>query len=205
MGTTLLWTDRNSKLYRETIGKMIDALRGYVGYFDINCICHGDTIYPLEATCRFGYPTLYVNMEGLAGELASTMYAVASGKNDPFHTTGPIAACVVVASPPWPYASQEVFEAYGKNAMVIVGGATNADLPEGLYPAEMRYKDGDFYTAGCTGFTCIAAAHGETIEQVLSEVYNRVARVNIPNMMYRTDIGATWHSDLALLREWCWL
>jgi phosphoribosylamine--glycine ligase len=205
MGTTLFWTTRQSKLYRETIQKMEERLRGYVGYFDINCICDRETIYPLEATCRFGYPTIFVNMEGLAGPLAETMYKVARGEQASFEIAGPIAVCVVVASPPWPYPSKEVFRQYGENSLVIVHCAEGARLPSGIYPAEMRYADGDFYTAGYTGFTAIAAASASTIEEARGEAYNRVGLVNISNMMFRTDIGATWHSDMASLREWGWL
>jgi phosphoribosylamine--glycine ligase len=205
MGTTQLWTNKLSRLYRETIARMTEKLRGYVGYFDINCICHDQTIYPLEATCRFGYPTLFVNMEGLAGPLGETMLRVARGEDAPFTASAPIAVCVVIATPPWPYASKEVFESYGANTLVIIGGAKDANFPEGIYPAEMRLQDGEFYTAGCTGFTTIVAGRGGSIEEARAAAYNRVNRVNIANMMYRTDIGASWHADMAQLREWCWL
>lgn len=210
MGTTLFWTTRQSRLYRETIGMMRGRLKGYVGYFDINCICHDQTMYPLEATCRFGYPTLYVNMEGLAGPLGETMRSIARGEDVPFHTSGPIAVCVVIATPPWPYTSPEVYHAYGANSLAIVGGArvdeaNGVSLPAGVYPGEMRLADGEFYTAGCTGFTTIVAGHAETIEEARAGAYNTAGRISIPNMMYRTDIGANWHADMARLREWCWL
>jgi phosphoribosylamine--glycine ligase len=205
MGTTLLWTNKLSRLYRETIGRMVTKLRGYTGYFDINCICHDQHIYPLEATCRFGYPTLYVNMEGLRPPFGETMFRVARGEFVNFETSAQIAACVVIATPPWPYTSPEVFAAYGANSLVIVGGADGTDLPEGIYPAELQHSNGSFYTAGGTGFTCVVAAHGTSIEEVRAEAYNRVGRINIANMMYRTDIGSLWHADISRLREWCWL
>jgi phosphoribosylamine--glycine ligase len=205
MGTTMFWTTRESSLYRKTIATFCEKLKGYTGYFDINFICHDQTMYPLEATCRFGYPTIFLKMETLKGNLGELMYRIASGEDSKIAVTHTIAACVVVATPPWPYSSKEVFEKYGANTMVIIQGATGGKLPPGIYPAEIRYEDGDFYTAGTSGFTVIAAGSGETIEEAKKLAYERVGLVNIPNMMFRTDIGARWDEDMKRLREWGWL
>src|SRR5205807_2351897 len=57
MGTLIFWRD-DTRLFRETTSKLKSQLAAvnYVGYIDINCIVNAGGIFPLELTCRFGYP-----------------------------------------------------------------------------------------------------------------------------------------------------
>src|SRR3990167_8123797 len=61
----------NNTIFKTTLEKMRDDIKksGYVGYIDINCIANARGIYPLEFTCRFGYPTISIQMEGITGEM----------------------------------------------------------------------------------------------------------------------------------------
>jgi len=205
MGTTMFWTHKKSRLYERTIGKMIAKLQGYVGYFDINCIVSNDKIYPLEVTSRFGYPTIYLKMETLEGDLGSIMLRIAMGEMINAPISDLISMCVVVATPPWPYDSKEIYDQYNSNTVITIEGRDNTKLPEGIYPVEVRYEDGDFYTAGQAGFSMVVAGAGRTIEEAKTVAYDRLQMINIPNMMYRTDIGATWQEDMAKLQSWGWL
>ena len=65
MGTLMFWSEPNN-LFKATLVKMLPALQesGYIGYIDINCIVNGRGIYPLEWTCRFGYPKRHVHSSG---------------------------------------------------------------------------------------------------------------------------------------------
>src|SRR3989339_1457815 len=76
MGTLMFWTQPNT-IFKATLEKMREELRAahYAGYIDINCIANARGIYPLEFTCRFGYPTISIQIEGVQsqwGEFLST-------------------------------------------------------------------------------------------------------------------------------------
>src|SRR3989338_9203801 len=66
MVTLMFWSEPN-RLFKHTLEKMKAPLAesGYSGYVDINCIVNGKGIYPLEWTCRFGYPTIEIQLEGI--------------------------------------------------------------------------------------------------------------------------------------------
>ncbi|MBU1149006.1 phosphoribosylamine--glycine ligase, partial [Patescibacteria group bacterium] len=82
MGTSMFWTMPN-RLFNSTIKKFEETLgrENYVGYFDLNCIVNGNGIYPLEFTCRFGYPTIFIQQEGMSMPLSEFFYKMAAGEN----------------------------------------------------------------------------------------------------------------------------
>jgi phosphoribosylamine--glycine ligase len=45
----------------------------------------------------------------------------------------------------------------------------------------------------------VVTGSGKTTEEARRQAYSRVANIMIPNMFYRTDIGAKWIEDSDLL------
>ena len=82
MGALMFWSEQNT-LFKTTLGKMLSALQasGYIGYIDINCIVNGRGIYPLEWTARMGYPTIFVQLEGITMPTAEWLYKLAKGES----------------------------------------------------------------------------------------------------------------------------
>ncbi|NUP97022.1 MAG: hypothetical protein HUU28_12755, partial [Planctomycetaceae bacterium] len=81
MGTSMFWTEANA-LVRETILRFEAPLArsGYTGYFDLNCIASSRGIVPLEATCRFGYPTIDIQLDGVLSPWSDFLAAQARGE-----------------------------------------------------------------------------------------------------------------------------
>ena len=59
---------------------------------------------------------------------------------------------------------------------------------EGHYD-ELRNADGALVTSGLYGWTMVVTGVGATAETARREAYDRAARVVLPNVRYRLDIG----------------
>jgi phosphoribosylamine--glycine ligase len=46
---------------------------------------------------------------------------------------------------------------------------------------------------------------GLTMDEARKQAYARVKNILIPNMFYRTDIGANWTQDSDMLQTWGYL
>jgi phosphoribosylamine--glycine ligase len=202
MGTSGFWYGP-STLFQQTLAKMKDRLAeaGYVGYIDINCIANVRGIFPLEFTCRFGYPTINLQLEGVLSRWGEFLAALARGQTFNLRTKKGFQVCVVVAVPPFPFVDPDAFKKFSEDAVVIFKKPMN----EGLHPCDIRVVDGDWRLAGNSGYAVVVSGSGSTMDDARREAYNRVKNIIIPNMFYRTDIGERWHRDGDLLQTWGFL
>src|SRR5882672_178627 len=199
MGTAMMFTGAN-RLYRETIDKMKKKLAdaGYVGYFDINCIATARGIYPLEVTPRFGYPTVSIQMEGVANPWGEFLYALATKKPFTLRTQKGFQVGVVIALPPWPFADLDTFRKFSEDAVVIF---TKPGMG-GVHLGDVKLEEGDWKITGHDGYALVITGSGPTMEEAHREAYARVKTIIIPNMFYRTDIGFRWRQEGDLLHTW---
>jgi phosphoribosylamine---glycine ligase len=199
MGTSMFWTGPN-RLYRETLEKMKPRLKeaGYVGYFDINCIATARAVYPLEVTPRFGYPTVSIQMEGIAMGWGDFFNQLAHHKNFTIKTQRGFQVGVVIALPPWPFQDLDTFRKFSEDAVIIF---TRPNM-EGIHLGDVKLEDGDWKLTGHDGYALVVTGSGATMEEARKEVYGRVKNIIIPNMFYRTDIGERWSQDGDLLHTW---
>jgi phosphoribosylamine--glycine ligase len=202
MGTSGFWHGV-STLFQQTLGKMKDrlALSGYVGYIDINCIANSRGIFPLEFTCRFGYPTINLQIEGVLSRWGELLSAMARGQAFSLRTKKGFQVCVVIAVPPFPFGDPETFRKLSEDAVVIFKRPMN----EGIHPCDVRLVGGDWRLVGTSGYAVVVTGAGSTMDDARREAYARVRNIIIPNMFYRTDIGERWHRDGDLLQTWGYL
>ena len=196
MGTLVFWA-QESRVFSLTLEKMKQPLveSGYVGYIDINCIANGTAIYPLEFTSRFGYPTVSIHMEGVQCEWGAFLYSIASGQNIVLDTKKGFQIGVVIAVPPFPFTDDKTFRKFSEDATILF---KKPDLA-GVHLGEVKKEGGDWRIAGRSGYALVVTGSGVTTEEARIQAYGRVANIMIPNMFYRTDIGAKWMKDSDLL------
>jgi phosphoribosylamine--glycine ligase len=197
MGTTGFWA-MDTRLFRETLGKMESRIGNYVGYFDINCIVNSRGIYPLEFTPRFGYPTINLQLEGVLSRWGELMHALATGQEFQLRTKKGLQLAVVVAVPPFPFSDNETFRKFSEDAPVVF----KKPVIDGIYPGEVKLVEGEWLLTGTSGYSLIVSGAGSTMDDARKEAYGKIKNIQIPNMFYRTDIGERWHRDSDLLQTW---
>lgn len=199
MGTSMFWCGPN-RLYNETLKKFEKRLGeiGFIGYFDINCIVNSRGIYPLEITPRFGYPTINIQMEGVASRWSDLLYALANRQPFQLKTNKGYQVGVVIAVPPYPYDDPDVYEKFSDDATILF----KKPVSEGFHHCDVKLVDGDWRIAGSSGYVMVVTGSGLTMVDAQREAYNRVKNIILPNMFYRTDIGNRWSRDGDLLQTW---
>jgi len=201
MGTSMFWCEPN-KLFKETTGRMGEDLRKskYVGYIDINCIVNGRGVYPLEFTCRFGYPTISIQQEGMLSDWGDFLHAIANGKDYELKAKRGFQVGIVCVVPPFPYEDKEEVEIYRDLSILF----KKPNL-EGIHLGDVKITDGIWRTAGNCSYHLIITGSGTTMEEARKQAYARIDNIILINMFYRTDIGATWGEDSDKLQTWGYL
>lgn len=203
MGTLMFWSKPNT-LFNSTLFKMKDALAasGYGGYVDINCIVNGRGIYPLEFTCRFGYPTIQIQQEGIQTPMGEFLYRLAAGENFELKTKRGFQIGVGIFVPTHLDHSKEMIDLYRDLPIFF----KKPDDLGGIHIDDVKLdKSGAWEVAGESGSLLIVTGAGTTVAEAQSQVYNRVKNIMIQNMFYRTDIGAKWPTDSDKLQTWGYL
>ncbi len=189
-------------MFRMTLAKMKDALAQskYVGYVDINCIATARGVYPLEFTCRLGYPTISIQIEGIQNPLGDMLYRLAKGEQFTLKTKRGFQIGVVIAVPPFPYDDRQVALIYKDSSILFKKG--NMD---GVHLGDVKFVDGDWHLAGDSGYVLVVTGVGTTTEEARKQAYTRIKNIILQNMFYRTDIGVRWYTDSDRLQTWGYL
>jgi len=201
MGTIATF-ERSSRLFELALAPLEPLLReaGHVGWINLNTIINEDGVWPLEFTCRFGYPGFAV-LEPLQavpwGELFRLLLD-RSSTGFPFHSG--FSACVVLTTPPMPLSRKEV------DAPVGLPIETGDVDPTHLHLGEVGLNGGQLVTAGLYGWTAVVTGIGPTVGEAQAAAYANAAKIQTPNLRYRLDIGdALIAGDLDRLADWGWV
>jgi len=202
MGTTMFWSEPN-KIFEQTLLKMAPRLadEGYVGYIDVNCIVNNNGIYPLEFTSRFGYPTIFIQQEGMITPIGHFLADLAHGVDPKLKVKSGFQVGVRIVMPPFPFDDNATFEAFTKNAVIVFKKGT----PEEVHIEDTKIVEGQWLVAGSSGVVLTVVGLGQTMKQAREQAYARVRNILIPNMYYRDDIGERWAEDSDKLHNWGYL
>ena len=199
MGTIVTY-DRSAGFFARTLKPLEPAFRahGHCGYVNLNTIVDEHGIWPLEFTCRFGYPGF-----AILGPLQETGWAdlfhSMSQRADRFATRPGFAAGIVLTVPPFPYTRKQIDEKVG--LPVFIAGGADAHFHFG----EVGLADGRLVTSGIYGWTMVVTGTGPSVEQARIESLRRAERVSTANLRYRRDIGERVAEEIARLEAWGYL
>jgi phosphoribosylamine--glycine ligase len=189
MGTVVTF-ERTTTFFEKTLAQMAPLLRAhtYCGYINLNTIVNERGIWPLEFTCRFGYPG-YAVLEPLQITSWATLFkAMATRSALRLETRPGFCVGVVMTTRPFPYVRTFVPEPIG--LPVMFEGALSDEDRRNLHFCEMSFDNGQLVTAGYHGWTMVVTGAGETVAHAQSQAYRLAGRVLVPNLRYRNDIGA---------------
>ena len=188
MGTVVTYS-RSKKFFGRTLGKMGPLLKenGYCGYINLNTMVNNSGIWPLEFTCRFGYPG-YAILDPLQRTSWADLFRLMIERNAVrFETEPGFAVGIVITTPPFPYSRDQVTEPIG--LPVLFDGDLAPAEKRNLHYGEVGLSAGALVTTGASGYTLVVTGTGETIE-IARDAANALAeKIIVPNARYRSDIG----------------
>lgn len=194
------------KIFKEGLAKLGGFLNetGYRGMCDLNTIVTDTKLYGLEWTPRFGYDasaTLFSLLP--TNSLGDFLYGCASGErlDSIIPDTSKYATAVRCSIPPYPFEELKV----GMQQQGVPLKLEPEDLKNFWLWDAMLYKDklvscGQGYgVVGCPIHT------GDTPEEAFHFTYERLKKLKIPNLQYRTDIAKQTITRLRRAESMGWL
>ncbi|MCR4335809.1 MAG: phosphoribosylamine--glycine ligase [archaeon] len=201
MGTAMFWSEPN-KIFNQSLKKFEKkfAEEKYVGYVDLNCIVNSNGIYPLEWTSRFGYPTIFIQQEGIQMKISEFLYELAHGTLKKFNYKSGFQVGVRIVVPPFPFKDKETFNVKSKDSVIFFQKGK-----EGVHIEDVKNVNDEWLVTGNSGVVLVVVGMGYTMKQAQQQAYNRIKHIIIPHMYYRTDIGDRWFEDSDKLHNWGYL
>lgn len=203
---TLMWYTTRSKLARQVLDPLEGYLRsiGHLGDVDVNCHVDGKgKAWPLEFTCRLGWPAFYV-MCAQHEEPCQWMLDALNGK-DTLKYSEDVWIGLLMAQPRFPYkgASKDEFtgipiagitEQNWPNVHLIGAMAGKGVKMKGAKPVE---EDVILTTSE---YVMVGSGSGSTIKKARKAAYGVIDQVHVPNAIVRDDIGLEFEKQLPALQ-----
>ena len=189
MGTVVTYRGAE-RMFDRTLARLAPLLResGYCGYINLNTIVNAEGIWPLELTCRFGYPGFAILGSLHEDNWAEVLATVTRRSSDSIRTSDGFSTGVVLTVPPFPY--PDGYDELGRGTPICFRDTLTDEDREFLHFGEVTLREGQLVTAGMIGYAIVVTGLGATIEESRRAAYDRVDKVVIPNMRYRKDIGS---------------
>lgn len=178
----------------------------HLGDVDVNLIVDEDgQPWPLEFTCRWGHPASTIMWATHKGDPAEWMVDACEGR-DTLEVDYATACGVVIAQPDYPYseANRE------KTLDIPIYGPSTGNRkyvhPQSVKMAVMPAMKGEEIVdkrmwATCGDYIAVVTGTGKTVRQSCERAYKVVKEIEIPDMIYRDDIGEKLSEEIPKLHE----
>ncbi len=188
MGTVVSY-ENASALFEATLARTEEIFRqaGHVGYVNLNLIVNAQGIWPLEFTCRFGYPGFAILSVLQAEPWDLTLLRLTEKSSAWLPTHEGFAVGIVLTVPPFPYA--DGYARLSKGMPICFAPELSDVQREAMHFGEVGMKDGQLVTAGEFGYTMVTTGKGASVAEAQRAAYAVAKMVAIPNIRYRNDIG----------------
>jgi phosphoribosylamine-glycine ligase len=196
-----------SKLADAVLAPLEDALveLEHLGDIDVNCIIdEKGKAWPLEFTCRPGWPAFNIMLAEHRGDPCEWMRDACRGE-DTLEVSMDVAVGVVLAQPDYPYSNLTKAE----TADVPIYGVSPKNQrylqPQSVKIARLPDMEGDkvvereiWATAG--DYLAVVTGTGKTVKQACERAYDTVGEIDVPDLIYRDDIGEKLEEEIPTLQ-----
>lgn len=199
---------KESKLAEQVLAPLEEALieLGHLGDIDVNCIVdEKGKAWPLEFTCRPGWPAFNIMMAEHRGDPCEWMYDACQGE-DTLEVSYDVAVGIVLAQPDYPFSNLTKKET---SDIPIYGVTPNNQKylqPQAVKYGRMPDMDGEkvverdiWVTAG--DYLAVVTGTGKTVKKACERAYKTVAEIEVPDMIYRDDIGEKLKEEIPELQK----
>lgn len=210
MGTILWYTDKEVRLFKETLSKLKPYLQeiNFKGDFDINCIINEEGVWPLEATPRFGTPSSEIHVKLHESPWSDFLSSISDGKPYDLKYSTEFGIGVSLAIPPFPYQPNifdQILSRFFKKNITFKSQLTKEER-EAIHFEEVSRKNNKYFWSGTYGWVMHVTARGKSVEEARRNVYRIISKISFSGMYYRRDIGnRVQNNDLPKLRAWGWV
>ncbi len=205
MGTLLTYRGAET-LFDQSLARCADALRasGYCGYINLNTIVNEDGLWPLEFTCRFGYPGFAI-CDALHAEGWPSIFRKMTRRDSLQIETHPgFAVGVVGTVPPFPY--EYGYEQLSKGTPIFLPADLTPSERANLHFGEVALRGAQLVCAGSVGYIVVATGRGADAHAAQRSAYQLIDKLAVSRLRYRTDIADQFlRRDDIDLRRWGWL
>ncbi len=190
MGTVVTFA-RTTTFFERTLARVAPLLKanGYCGYINLNTIVNERGIWPLEFTCRFGYPGFAILDPLQETPWGDLFGAMVTRSGAPFRTRPGFGVGIVMTTRPFPYIRSLVPEPIGL-PILFEGDVTDEDRANIHWGEAGLDAAGQMVTAGYHGWTLVVTGTGVDIPAAQARAYALAERTVVPNVRFRRDIGA---------------
>jgi phosphoribosylamine--glycine ligase len=205
-GTVQKYVDK-SALGEKVLAPLEDQLvkLGHLGDVDVNCIVdEKGTPWPLEFTMRWGWPAFNIMLATHKGDPCEWMLDACEGE-DTLEVDYSVACGIVLAQPDYPYSKATKAETLD----VPIYGPSNGNRkfvhPQSVKMARLPAMKGEEVVektmwATCGDYVAVVTGTGKTVKQACERAYKVVGEIEIPDMMFRDDIGEKLEAELPKLQ-----
>lgn len=197
---------KSSKLGDAVLAPLEEALvkLGHLGDVDVNCIIdEKGKPWPLEFTMRWGWPAFNIMLATHKGDPAEWMLNACEGE-DTLEVDYSIAAGIVIAQPDYPYSKATKAETLDIPITGPSQGNRKFVHPQSVKMATLPAMKGEQIInkkmwASCGDYLAVVTGTGKSVRQACERAYKVVGEIEVPDMMYRDDIGEKLEEELPTL------
>ena len=205
-GTVQAYVD-DSVLAEDVLAPLEDSLieLGHLGDIDVNCIIdESGKAWPLEFTCRPGWPAFNIMLAEHRDDPVEWMLEACKGK-DTLQVSTAIACGIVIGQPDYPHSNFTQRETLDIPIYGVSQKNEKYIYPQQVKMSRLPAMDGDKIIekemwATCGDYLAVVTGTGKTIKVACERAYATSRELDIPDMMFRDDVGEKLKAELPKLQ-----